>query len=146
MSMFRTCTSCGAVNRIPAARLAEIGRCGRCKHRFEPIAAPIDVGDVIMFDEIISNSKLPILVDFWAAWCGPCRMVAPEVAKAAATMAGRALVLKVNTEQVPALAARYHVQGIPNFVVVHDRAVVRQQAGALRHPELVRLVEDVRAA
>jgi thioredoxin 2 len=144
--MLRTCPSCGAANRIPAAHLADAGRCGRCKHRLEASATPIDVTDVAMFDDLVANAGVPILIDFWAAWCGPCRMVAPEVTKAASALAGRALVLKVDTERLPALAARFRVQGIPNFVVLHDGAVMRQQAGAMRHTDLVRLVEPGRAA
>lgn len=143
--MLRTCGSCGAVNRIPAAKLAEHGRCGRCKHSLAPSAAPIDVTDVATFDQIISQAPVPVLVDFWAAWCAPCRIVGPEVAATAASVAGRALVLKVDTERLPALAARYHVQGIPNFVVFRDGAVVEQRAGAMRRPELMQLVDRAAA-
>jgi thioredoxin 2 len=138
--MIRTCSACSAQNRIPAARLAQVGRCGRCKAELPASNAPIDVADVASFDEIVRDAKVPVLVDFWAAWCGPCRQVAPEVKHAASDLAGRALVLKVDTEKLPQLAARYHVQGIPNFVVFKNGALAHQQAGAMRAPQLVQLV------
>lgn len=144
--MMRRCPSCGATNRIPAARLADTGKCGRCKTALPASAQPIEVTDVAMFDEIVASAKVPVLVDFWAAWCGPCRTVAPEVTRAANELAGRALVLKVDTERLPALAARYQVRGIPNFVVMQRGRVLKQQAGAVRAPELVRLASVARAA
>jgi thioredoxin 2 len=138
--MIRTCSACGTQNRIPAARLAEVGRCGRCKAELAASDAPIDIADVATFDAIVKDAKVPVLVDFWAAWCGPCRMVAPEVKTAAHTLAGKALVVKVDTEKLPQLAQRYRVQGIPNFAVFKGGALAHQQAGAMRAPQLVELV------
>ncbi|HEX3986068.1 MAG TPA: thioredoxin domain-containing protein [Acidobacteriaceae bacterium] len=128
MPVIRNCPSCGKPNRIPARHLADTGRCGACKNPLPPLAEPLAVG-AAEFDEIVRDAKVPILVDFWAAWCGPCRMAAPHVAQTAHDLAGKALVLKVDTEQHPELAARYNVQGIPAFAVFARGQLDFQQAG-----------------
>ena len=128
--MILTCASCGKKNRSPAERLADEGRCGACKTPISPVSRPIEA-DPETFREITRNAKVPVLVDFWADWCGPCKMAAPEVEKTARDMAGRAVVLKVDTERHPQIAAEYDVRGIPNFAVIRGGLLVHQQAGVV---------------
>jgi thioredoxin 2 len=138
--VIRACKNCGAKNRVPVSHLADVGKCGACKQALPAVGEPI-AADAALFDEVVQGAKVPVLVDFWAEWCGPCRMAAPHVARLAAEMAGQVVVLKVDTEEQPQLAARYNVRGIPNFAVFAGGRLVQQQAGLVPAEQMKAWVE-----
>ncbi|MBX7192039.1 MAG: thioredoxin TrxC [Sandaracinaceae bacterium] len=135
--MILTCTSCGAGNRVPAERLGDRPRCGRCKTALAA-EAPVSVGTTEEFAEIVRQSPVPVLVDFWAPWCGPCRVVAPELEKLAKRRRGEVLVVKVDTQALPALGARHDIQSIPTFVRFDHGRETQRVSGAMPAPQLER--------
>jgi thioredoxin 2 len=142
MSMNIVCPACDAVNRIPPARLAERANavCGRCKAKLLP-GHPIALDDAARFQKHIERSDVPLLVDFWAPWCGPCLMMAPEFEQAATRLEPRMRLAKVNTEAVPALGARFGVQAIPTMILFHRGRELARQSGAMQAAGIVRFAE-----
>lgn len=125
MSEITPCPSCGTKNRVPAAAPGT-PRCASC-HADLPWLVAAGEDD---FDEVV-DTRLPVLLDLWAPWCGPCRLIAPGVEQAAAELAGRLKVVKVNVDEAPSVSARFAVQGIPTLLVLRDGRPVDRQVGAL---------------
>jgi thioredoxin 2 len=124
------CGACGQKNRLLFERLGEPMRCGNCKQEIGPPAAPIEMASSADFDRMVSRAPIPIVVDYWAPWCGPCRMVAPELAKVARRQAGRVLVVKVNTDALTDLAQRFGIRSIPTLAIFADGREAGRTAGA----------------
>ena len=136
-----TCSQCGQRNRLRYDRLGRALRCGKCGTTLPISSEPIDVTSDLIFEALISRSELPVLVDFWAPWCGPCKMVAPEIRKIAAEGVGRWGVAKVNTEESPALARKFRITAIPTMVLFKGGLEVARQAGAMPAPAIRKFLE-----
>ena len=137
-----TCPKCGRRNRMKYEGLGKVFRCGQCKSELRPLSEPVDVHSDLVFGALISRSALPVLVDFWAPWCGPCKMVAPEIRKVATETAGQVLVAKVNTEELPSLARRFRVTAIPTMSIFRNGIEVAHQAGAMAAPAIRKFLEQ----
>ena len=131
------CPHCAATNRLPAARIDDAPTCGKCG---QPLLAgqPLDLTDD-NFDAVIAATKLPVGVDFWAAWCGPCQMMAPAFKQAAAQLQGRALLVKVNSDDSPRLSARYGIRSIPTLLRLQGGIETARQSGAIPASAIVAL-------
>lgn len=135
MDLYFRCAACGGINRVPSKRLAGGPTCGRCKAILALEPGPVDVDDAGLA-KLVRQSPVPVLVDFWAPWCPPCRAVAPHLVELAKRKAGRLIVAKIDTQQHPNTAAHLHVRAIPTLAVYKGGEVVRQQAGALMGRQL----------
>ena len=124
------CGRCGRKNRRAFDKLGGAVRCGDCKQALEAIGVPVELHSVGDFDRLIAAASLPVIVDYWAPWCGPCRMVAPELEKVAARQRGRMLVVKVNTDEVSELGQRYNIRSIPTLAVFANGREAARAAGA----------------
>jgi len=134
------CPHCQAINRLPAARLAEQPKCGQCH---QPLfnAQPIELrGD--SFARWAKNSDLPLLVDFWAPWCGPCKMMAPAFVQAAGLLEPEVQLAKVNTDVEQALASQYGIRSIPTLILFHKGREMARQAGAMGAQDIARWTRE----
>ena len=123
------CPKCGATNRLPAGKPALEAKCGKCGEKLFS-GTPAILTDA-NFNKTITRSSIPVVVDFWAEWCGPCKMMAPEFAKAAARLEPQVRMAKLNTETAQATAAQYGIRSIPTLMIFKDGKVAAQQPGAM---------------
>jgi thioredoxin 2 len=140
------CGHCGQLNRMPYDRLGETVRCGKCRADVHSPAVPVEVPSVAAFDAAVHHAAIPVVVDYWAAWCGPCRMVAPEMEKIAVQHAGDFLVLKVDTEALQPLSIRYHIQSIPMLAVFQHGHEKARTVGARPARDILAFIHGALAA
>ena len=137
VKLMLTCPHCGTTNRVPADRAGESPVCGKCA---QPLLAghPLELDDH-NFDAVVAHSPVPVLVDFWAPWCGPCRAMAPAFEQASKQLQGRALLVKVNSDDSPELSQRYGIRSIPTLVRLQQGRETGRQSGAIPASAIVAL-------
>jgi thioredoxin 2 len=130
------CASCAQQNRIPAARVSDRARCAACKAPLLPLATPVHIRSAADFDELVNQDSLPVLVDFWATWCGPCWAVGPELEKLARDRAGRVVVAKVDTDALPEVAGRFRIRSVPTMVLMRGGHEDKRVSGSMPASEI----------
>jgi thioredoxin 2 len=137
-SLHLACPSCLAVNRVPAERLRQSPKCGQCHQPLlDGKPTPLTTAS---FDRFVGRSDIPVVIDFWAPWCGPCRMMAPAFEQAARELVDEARLVKVDTEAEPALGSRFGIRGIPTLAMFRQGREIARQSGAIGAADIVRWV------
>jgi thioredoxin 2 len=137
-----TCPSCGQKNRVAFDKVGHSAKCGQCKQPLDVTTVPLEVATTEDFDYVVTHASVPVVVDYWAPWCGPCRMVAPELEKVARRSAGRFLVLKVNTDALADLGERYGIRSIPMLAVFSNGREVTRSVGARPAADIEALISQ----
>lgn len=140
--LITSCPQCGQRNRLAYGQLDRAAQCGKCQNPLAPPGAPVEISTAQQFDALVGQAPLPLVVDFWATWCGPCRFVAPELEKVATANAGRLLVAKVDTDRLNDVAGRFGIRSIPTLIVFSGGMERTRIVGAQSAPAIERSVWD----